>query len=257
MKSALTLTFHKINAAPTQFKSIPNSAADRYAITSSLFEQVLNMIPCKKCCTVSNYVEEQDGNWLILTFDDGNLSDFEIAFPMMREKGIKATFFINPLNIGLSGYSTGAHLKEMAREGMEIGSHGLTHRYLITMEQDEAIREIRESKDKLEQIIGVRVFSFAPVGGHYRKWMKETAYEAGYKVFATMVPGTTNGGGDFLLLKRNHIQSQHDADYLLRLIGGDYGTLTINRLRYNLLQIPKIILGINNYDLLKKYLFGH
>ena len=60
---------------------------------------------------------------------------------------------------------------------MEIGSHGLTHEYLTTMAPREAIREIRESKASIEQTLGLEVTSFAPVGGHFRRWMVEEAVE--------------------------------------------------------------------------------
>jgi peptidoglycan/xylan/chitin deacetylase (PgdA/CDA1 family) len=256
MKSALALTFHKVNADPAVPKFISNSAADRYTISTGRFEQAVNIIPPERCCTVSEYIEKRAGDWLILTFDDGFLSDFEIVFPILKNKRIKATFFINTGSIDLPGYSNISHLKEMAKAGMEIASHGLTHHYLINMERDEAIREIKESKDRLEKQVGTEVKSFAPVGGHYRKWMKSIAQEAGYRAFATMIPGKTNGGENMVLLHRNHIQSHHDAGYVSRLINGDYGTLLLDRLRYSVLQIPKNILGIQNYDLAKKYLSG-
>ena len=256
MKSAIALTFHKIKLETGTSRSLIDPAADRYTISTGRFEQAVNIIPPGRSCTVSEYVEKQAGDWLILTFDDGFLSDFEIVYPILKDKGVKATFFINEENIGLPGYLELSHLKEIAKAGMEIGSHGLTHHYLINMERDEAIREIKESKDRLEKQVGTEVKSFAPVGGHYRKWMKSIAQEAGYRAFATMIPGKTNGGENMVLLHRNHIQSHHDAGYLSRLINGDYRTLVMNRLRYNLLQIPKNILGMNNYDLFKKYLFG-
>jgi peptidoglycan/xylan/chitin deacetylase (PgdA/CDA1 family) len=254
MKSAIALTFHGINPQPAASNSPMDPATRRYVITPDHFKQVMNMISPEKCCTVSEYVGNQEGDWLILTFDDGSISDFEVGFPTLKERGINATFFVTVENIGLSGYTTVTHLKEMAETGMEIGSHGLTHQYLTTMTRSEAIREIRESKDRLEQTTGTKVVSFAPVGGHYKKWMEECAYEAGYRMFATMVPGRTSGGRDVVLLKRNHIQSHHGIDYLSRLIGGHYRTMAINRLRYDVLQIPKVVLGLRNYDLLKKYL---
>ena len=256
MKSAIALTFHKINPDLAGSKPKSSSSTDRYTISTGRFEQAVNITPPERCCTVSEYVEKQAGDWLILTFDDGNISDFEIAFPILRNKGVKATFFINTGSIDLPGYSNISHLKEMAKAGMEIASHGLTHHYLINMERDEAIREIKESKDRLEKQVGTEVKSFAPVGGHYRKWMKSIAQEAGYRAFATMIPGKTNGGENMVLLHRNHIQSHHDAGYVSRLINGDYGTLLLDRLRYSVLQIPKNILGIQNYDLAKKYLSG-
>ncbi len=255
MKSAIALTFHKISRGPT-LSLLSDPAVDRYAVTAGFFEQAMDAIPPKKCCTVSEYVERGEGDWLILTFDDGFISDFQAVFPTLKNKGMKATFFITTGNLGLSGYLSILHLKEMAKAGMEIGSHGLTHRYLIAMERNEAMREIQESKEKLEQAIGMEVASFAPVGGHYRKWMEEFAYEVGYRAFVTMIPGRTNGGGDLTRLRRNHIQSHHDVAYVSKLVTGDRGTLRMNRVRYHLLWIPKAILGIHNYDLLKKHLLG-
>lgn len=254
MKSAIALTFHRIDPEPVVSHSPMDPGTQRYAITTDRFEQVVEMISPEKSCTVFGYVQKREGDWLILTFDDGSISDFEVGFPGLKDRGIKATFFTTVENIGFSGYTTITHLKEMAETGMEIGSHGLTHRYLITMTRNEAIREIRESKDRLEQATGAKVVSFAPVGGHYKNWMQDVAYEAGYKVFATMIPGRTNGGGDLLLLKRNHIQSHHDSEYLSRLIDGHYTTMAFNRLRYDVLRIPKAVFGLKNYDLLKKYL---
>jgi peptidoglycan/xylan/chitin deacetylase (PgdA/CDA1 family) len=254
MKSAIALTFHRINAEPIVSRSPMDPATRRYVITNGYFKQAIRMISPEKSCTVSEYVEKQEGDWLILTFDDGSISDFEVGFPGLRDRGIKATFFVTVENIGLSGYTTITHLREMAEADMEIGSHGLTHQYLITMTRNEASREIRESKDRLEQAAGTKVFSFAPVGGHYRRWMEQFAHEAGYRAFATMIPGRTNGGEDRVLLRRNHIQSHHDSEYLSRLIKGHYRTMALNRLRYHVLQIPKTLLGLKNYDLLKKYL---
>lgn len=252
MKSALALVFHKIDRGATSVDSF----IDRYTVNMDLFERTIDRVSLERSCTVSEYVEKQAGDWLILTFDDGFISDFEICFPILRDKGIKATFFINTGSIDLPGYSNISHLKEMAKAGMEIASHGLTHHYLINMERDEAIREIKESKDRLEKQVGTEVKSFAPVGGHYRKWMKSIAQEAGYRAFATMITGKTNGGENMVLLHRNHIQSHHDAGYVSRLINGDHGTLLLDRLRYSVLQIPKNILGIQNYDLAKKYVLG-
>lgn len=254
MKSAIALTFHRINQEPVVSHSPMDPATRRYAITTDRFEQVVKMISPEKSCTVSGYIQKQEGDWLILTFDDGSISDFWIGFPRLKDRGIEATFFTTVENIGFSGYTTITNLKEMAKSGMEIGSHGLTHRYLITMTRSEAIREIRESKDRLEQAIGTKVVSFAPVGGHYRKWMEEFAYETGYRAFATMTPGKTNGGENMVLLRRNHIQSHHDIDYLSRLIDGHYTTMAFNRLRYDVLRIPKALFGLKNYDLIKKNL---
>ncbi|NIO19354.1 MAG: polysaccharide deacetylase family protein, partial [Candidatus Aenigmarchaeota archaeon] len=115
-------------------------AVERYTVSAKRFEEVIDGIPPKVCCTISEFLRKTEGQWLIFTFDDGFISDFEISFPLLRERGLTATFFITVGNVGYPGYATVGQLKEMAEAGMEIGSHGLTHRYLINVPRSEATR---------------------------------------------------------------------------------------------------------------------
>lgn len=257
MTSALALTFHGLRRETVIYEASRDPATERYVVPAKRFEEAVREIPPEVCCTASEFVHKKEGNWLILTFDDGFISDFEVTFPVLMDKGLKASFFVTAENVGRPGYTSIRHLKEMAQAGMEIASHGLTHNYLVTMPYAEAIREIRESKERLEKEIGVEVTSFAPVGGHYHKWMLEVAREVDYKAFATMIPGRTFGNKDMVMLRRNHIQAHHDAAYVSWLLNGDGRTLIFNRLRYHLLQVPKVILGMQNYDRAKEFFFKH
>jgi len=254
MKSALVLTFHGIRADKIIPRSERDYATDRYVVSTERFEQVISMISPRKCCIASAYAEKEEGEWFILTFDDGLISDFEHVFPILKGNGIRGTFFITENYVGISGHTTTLHLREMAEGGMEIGSHGLTHRYLTTMTRNDAMREILESRNRLEQEIGFQVKSFAPVGGHYRKWMIDYAQQAGYKVFATMIPGRTNSREDLMLVRRNHIQSHHDCRYIKRLLEGKGLTLWKNGARYRVLHGIQLVLGLKNYDRIKKSL---
>lgn len=249
--SAVALTFHGLSTRPEKTAQIKDPAAARYAVSEELFRRVLDQISPELCCTVSEFIHKSDGRRLILTFDDGLISDFSIAFPALVGRGLKANFFITAGNVGKRGYLTYEHLSQMADQGMEIGSHGLTHRYLITMRRSEALREIRESKAKLEQEIGYEVRSFAPVGGHFRQWMKEEAEAAGYRAFATMVPGRTLGCKDFIQLKRNHILAGHDSNYINAVVNGSARLLFLNRFKYEILRLTRAVLGMKKYDRLK------
>jgi len=256
VKSALVLTFHGVSQNPTVSGSIMDPDAQRYVVSIDRFEQVANMVPASRCCSVTEYIEKKSGNWIVLTFDDGLRSDFELAYPLLKKKGLKGTFFVTVRNIGSNGYTTIMELKEMIDAGMEVGSHGLTHRYLLTMARKEAMKEIFDSKDELEQRINAKVESFAPVGGHYRKWMIDTARATGFKAFATMVPGVTSLSKDFTILRRNHIQSHHNYTYVEGLLRGDSHILCVNNIRYWCLYGLKSIFGLNNYDRLKASILG-
>ncbi len=72
------------------------------------------------------------------TFDDGFISQYEHARPILNEFGFPATFYVMPpfLTDSLPGiwrYGTWPMFLEMAMEGHEIGSHTMTHPALTTL----------------------------------------------------------------------------------------------------------------------------
>jgi hypothetical protein len=250
--SALALTLHGIqrDAHPIGFPC--DRAAARYTIGQRQLEQLLAELNPQCCCTVREFVGQSAGTFQILTVDDGLISDFVTVLPRLLSQGLRGTFFVTAEHVGRDGFTSLPHLTEMANANMEIGSHGLTHRYLVSMSRRDALREIQESKARLEQMLGSEIVSFAPVGGHFRKWMVDAAAEAGYRAFATMIPGRTARRDGLLLLRRNHIQGRHSVRYVSRLLRGRRGMLLANRVRYFLLKQPKNWLGLRNYDRLRE-----
>lgn len=256
MTKALALTFHRLADETVKESEKQDPAMERYTVSAKLFADLTDRILPSTCCNVSDFTQKTTGNWVIPTFDDGFTSDYEIAYTLIKEKKLKATFFVTVQNIGKPGYLNSNNLKDMSENGMEIGSHGLTHRYLITMPKKETLKEIQESKDQLEQIVGDKVTSYAPVGGHFHNWMIRAASDAGYKAFATMIPGKTSKASGFLILRRNHIQRIHNQLYISGLLNGNRKVLFTNRIRYELLRFPKILLGLQNYDRIKRFIIA-
>jgi peptidoglycan-N-acetylglucosamine deacetylase len=68
-----------------------------------------------------------------ITFDDGMTSQLEIALPALNERGLQATFYLNPSGSEEdSGHGQGWHENlekwiPASRLGHEIGNHSLTH----------------------------------------------------------------------------------------------------------------------------------
>jgi len=240
---ATALTLHRIDDQ--------SPAAGRYTVSLTLFNTVIQMITEKKTCTVSAFASKTGGCWIIPTFDDGSLSDYSVAYPRLREKKLTATFYITCSHIGADGYCSAEQLREMSAAGMEIGSHGMTHRWLPGLSPGGIRQELAESKSRLEDLLGRKVSSFAPAGGHYRAWMKAEAAACGYRSFATMIPGRTVSAPGFLTLKRNHLQRHHDTDYLQKLLDHDPALHLKNKLNYYGLYAAKRVLGLSRYDRLK------
>jgi peptidoglycan/xylan/chitin deacetylase (PgdA/CDA1 family) len=252
--SAVILALHGVRRDAESVGFSQDIAVAQYTIGTTRLAQLLDEMNPKASCTVREFVGKSAGDFRILTFDDGLISDFVTVFPLLLSRQVGGTFFVTANHVGRDGFTSLPQLKEMTSAYMEIGSHGLTHRYLVTMSRRDALREIQESKARLEQMLGTEVVSFAPVGGHFRKWMVDAAAEAGYRAFATMIPGRTTKPAGLSLLRRNHIQSHHNARYVSRLLSGHRGTLLTNRVRYFLLKQPKHWLGLRNYDRLRDLL---
>src|SRR3989338_3474355 len=123
-----------------------------------------------------------------LVFDDGWKSNYEIAYPLLKQYGFTATFFVTIENIGKPEMITWDELKEMANNGMVIGSHNMTHRPPIELSDEELKQEIFESKRILDEGLGKKICSFSSPTGFYDKRIIGIAKEAGYKeVYFTRV----------------------------------------------------------------------
>jgi peptidoglycan/xylan/chitin deacetylase (PgdA/CDA1 family) len=128
---------------------------------------------------------ELGGGFYSLTFDDGAASDYHVVFPILREHGLRATFFVVPTLVETNGYVTWAELREMVAAGMEIGSHSLTHPFVQALDTAALRREFGESKQMLEQRLGIAVRSASLPRGWAPPALRPVLEECGYRAFCT------------------------------------------------------------------------
>jgi peptidoglycan/xylan/chitin deacetylase (PgdA/CDA1 family) len=100
-----------------------------------------------------------------LTFDDGFRNFFEYALPILLELDMTATVFVATDHSGGRSHSLPlmdwTEVRETARAGIAIGSHGRGHRSLEGLDAVLLNSEIRDSKMALEDHIGMPVEGFA------------------------------------------------------------------------------------------------
>ena len=103
-------------------------------------------------------------------FDDGDLSIFEIGFPMLKRHGMTATVAIITGYVGKNyplyrrqpcPFVNIEQLKELIEEGWEIASHSVTHRSFLDLNPDETLAELVDSKKWIEENLGVTPRKFA------------------------------------------------------------------------------------------------
>jgi peptidoglycan/xylan/chitin deacetylase (PgdA/CDA1 family) len=117
---------------------------------------------------------------VVLTFDDGRISDYEIAFPALMEAELPATFFVNTASVGAPGHVTWPQIREMSQAGMSFQSHSHHHLYLSALPIPELRYQLEYSKRMLEDQLGAVVQFLAVPYGDTNKVVLRTALGLGY-----------------------------------------------------------------------------
>lgn len=129
--------------------------------------------------TLENVLKKGEGK--AITFDDGLLDTYTIAFPYLKKKGIPFTMFVLTGLLGTPGYMTKENMLEMSEnELVTIGSHGINHLKFGDLTGEEQAKEIIKSKRYLEDAVGYCDYIAYPFGS-YNEITKKLVEDTGYK----------------------------------------------------------------------------
>lgn len=146
----------------------------------------------------------------IVTFDDGNKSDLEIALPLLKKLGITAKFYPIVNRIGQHGYMTWDDLRTLVKEGMLIGSHGLEHVAWTECTNDQLLAELQQSRETLEKQLNTPILCAAAPFGAINPRVFRAVKKAGYKKLYTSSTRSSFLGSS--LIPRYSIQSHMMPD---------------------------------------------
>lgn len=165
-----------------------------------------------RAINLSNILEVEDKKYTCLTFDDGYESFYKYAFPLLKDKKFQATLFVICNRVGEEGFCDKKMIKEISDYGIEIGSHTLSHPDLTKVSDEIAFKELSESKEILENIIGKEVKSFCYPFGKYNNKIIELTKCAGYKFALTTNSGFNDSLNEDDLLTLKRIAAEFDDD---------------------------------------------
>ncbi|OQX87680.1 MAG: hypothetical protein B6D55_02590 [Candidatus Omnitrophica bacterium 4484_70.2] len=184
-----------------------------------------------------------------ITFDDGYRSWANNVLDILNETGLKAYFFICIEFIKNGGISEGDIVK-LKNNGMVIGSHSLTHRFLHTASNEKLFYELGESKRVLEGIIQEKVEHFSVPRGVYNRRILKIAKDIGYKHVFTSDIGISKS--DDFVLKRIPIKRNISVDDFKNIVEGrGIGKMACSQ---RLKDFAKGILGIDVYNWIRSML---
>lgn len=150
---------------------------------------------------------------IILTFDDGYADAYTSAFPLLQKYDFIGTFYIIRNYVGRSEYMNQNQIDELAKAGMEIGSHSLTHPNLASLDDESQEKQISESKQ------GATTFCYP--AGKYNDATIRIIEERGYTTAVTTNFGIANQDSNLLELRRVRVENG-DSEVLKNKIDAAY-----------------------------------
>ena len=190
-------------------------------------------------------IKEKVNHNVLITFDDGNISDYLIAFPELSKNSMRAIFFIIPSLIGSDKFLNWNMVKEMSKNGMVIGSHSLTHKNLTELSEAELDRELRVSKEIIEDKIGNQVNNFSCPYGIYNRSVLDKAQSLNYKSFFTSDHGIFKNNS--FKRPRNSINALTQKKQLPFIVKPTYSKIFMWRIEDILKLATKRAIGQNMY----------
>ncbi len=125
---------------------------------------------------------------VLLTFDDGYSDQFRYAFPILREFGDRATFFVNVGSIDTPRHLSWHDVDAMARAGMSIECHGVSHADLASLSYTAQDYQIDRCIRTLSSRLGAAVQAYAYPSGAFDARTIELARRAGLLLGFTTDP---------------------------------------------------------------------
>lgn len=113
---------------------------------------------------------------VIITFDDAFQDFADVAWPILSKHGLSAMVYVPTGRVGLDASWPGASLppvpimdwdtiKALSKDGVQFGSHTVTHPNLDLLSEEELTTELTQSRQTLEDQLGLPIRHFAPPYG--------------------------------------------------------------------------------------------
>ncbi len=194
----------------------------KYACPPELFDQHLHTIkesgykPISLAEVVAHLLSDKPlpENAVVITLDDGFEDNYTNAFPILQKHGMPATVFLATGVMGATNkWMVGRdfperkmlnwqQVEEMNRHQINFGAHTVSHPKLSELGDEEAVQEIIQSKQVIEEKLGQPCDYFAYPYGLFSERTCEIVKKAGFKLACSTRSGFNNIERDPFILHR-------------------------------------------------------
>ena len=147
---------------------------------------------------------------ILLTIDDGFLSFYKNAWPILKKKKIPFILFVSTREVGVHNYMTWDQIKEISKEDfVEIGNHSHTHEYLADDSNELIKNDIAKSISIFKKNLGKNSDFFSYPFGEYSNDFKKIIKDFGFKYAFGQHSGVMDETKDFFELPRYPINEKY------------------------------------------------
>jgi peptidoglycan/xylan/chitin deacetylase (PgdA/CDA1 family) len=152
----LNVCFHGIGRPQRELEP----GEDDYWISVDAFHEILDSIGGRSDVTLS--------------FDDGNVTDLEVALPALLDRKLTATFFPLAGRLDQPGSLTSSALRDLRQNQMRIGTHGMDHIPWRGLDDEQQRREFVLARERLAEATGGPILEAAlPLGRYDRRVLSQ------------------------------------------------------------------------------------
>jgi len=172
---------------------------------------------------------------VVITFDDGYRDFYTDGLAIMKQCGFTATIFlatdrIQDISVRVEGadYLTWREVRELHAEGIQFGSHTVTHPDLRSLDPEQIDYELGYSKENIEQRLGAPVvsfsypFAFPEEDRDFTRYFLDALANHGFENGVSTILGRAKPEGNPYCLPRLPVNSWDDATLLRAKLEGGY-----------------------------------
>ncbi len=237
------------------FCSETDKSKDNFCVTWDNFKAQMDYLHLNGFVGISlekmTSADKETRKKVVLTFDDGDISNYHYVFPTLKEKGFTATFFVTINEIGKEHKMDWPMIYDLSKNGMDIGSHGLTHSFFTAHNNYTLLNELLMSKQVLEKYTRKRVDFLSIPQGFYNKRVLTIAKDVGFRAVCVSDAGYNDFSDETrFVLKRFTMRRNYKLKAFKSVVCGR-PALTIAAAE-NLRKTLRTMLGWQVYDRLRR-----